>query len=132
MSDERLEEEHLTPTPDTIDFSKVPREAQERFYESWRIQEWIGTTSKILNLRLQPGFAKFEEGLSLPSLSFDLANKYFQLMKPDKVFTRRYRPIIDGKRGERIVERVYFVFDTHLPSCPSSSPEYSLVLMVRA
>ncbi len=62
MSDKRLGEEHQIPTPDTIDFSKVPREAQEGFYESWRIQEWIGTTSKILNLRLQPGFAKFKKG----------------------------------------------------------------------
>jgi hypothetical protein len=57
------------PTPDTVDFSKVPSQAQE----SWRIQEWIGTTSKILNWMLQPGFVKFGKGVSLSCLSFDIA-----------------------------------------------------------
>jgi hypothetical protein len=68
-----LQNEHQIPTPDTVDFSQVPREAQEGFYESWRIQEWVGTTSKILNWMLQPGFAKFGKGFSLSCLSFDIA-----------------------------------------------------------
>jgi hypothetical protein len=137
MCEHRLEKEGEVSAAVTVDIPQVPKEAQERFYESWRIQEWIGTTSKVLNLRLQPGFVMFGKGLPLPSLSFHIASKYFELMKPDKIFTRKYRPITDGKRGERIVERVYFVFETHLPNfgwlwyvrnhgdnCSAWSPEY--------
>ncbi len=47
MSDERLEEEHLTPTPDTIDFSKVPREVKKDFMKAGEFRNGLEQLQKF-------------------------------------------------------------------------------------
>lgn len=41
-----------------FDINIVPSPVLQRVYENWRVQEWCIATNNLLNIRLQPGFAK--------------------------------------------------------------------------